>query len=83
MKKPINKFAVVLWVVALFALLSGVVQYATLLETARWLHEGGDRVYAFEGSALRLISISVSAAAQLAGVGVMIELFDQIRWSVR
>jgi hypothetical protein len=81
MKKPINKFAVGLWVVAVIVLIGGVGSLETMREALRYTEAQGGTIFEVAGSSWRIIVGSLLPAAQLAAFGVIIELIDQIRWN--
>lgn len=81
MKKPINKFAVALWVVAVIVLIGGVGALASMQAMLRTTMQQGDTIYEVAGSSWRIIAGSLLPAVQLAAFGVIIELIDQIRWN--
>lgn len=79
MKKPINKFSVALWVLAVAILACDLAQIDTLLTSAQIWNDipwgmAMDMVQKLFGAAL-------AASAQVAGLGMIIELLDQIRWN--
>jgi hypothetical protein len=82
LKKPINKFAVVLWVLAAVLFASDVTQIFALFSTLSTMKDmaspiQGQTFYVFQ----RSIGASIAAPAQLAGLGIIVELIDQIRWN--
>jgi hypothetical protein len=81
MKKPINKFAVALWVVAVIVLIGGVGSLVSMQAMLRTTMQQGDTIYEVVGSSWRIIAGSLLPAVQLAAFGVIIELIDQIRWN--
>ncbi len=81
MKKPVNKFAVGLWVVAVIVLIGGVGSLASMHEALRYSMQQGDTIFQVAGSTWRSVLLSLLPAVQLAAFGVIIELIDQIRWN--
>jgi hypothetical protein len=82
MKKPINKFAVALWVLAAVLFASDITQIVALFSTLSIMKDvagpiQGQTFYVVQ----RAIGASIAAPAQLAGLGVIVELIDQIRWN--
>lgn len=80
MKKPINKFAVALWVLAVLVLLAEAGQYGSIIEAMKKF-AGQESTQLVEGSLWRFLVSGVLSAAQLAAFGIVIELVDQIRWN--
>lgn len=82
MQKPINKFAVALWVAAALVLIGSVIQFFWFVATMRNLANHGDTIHLLEGSISKLLLLgAILPAAQLSSFGVLIELVDQIRWN--
>jgi hypothetical protein len=81
MKKPINKFAVALWLFAALVVAGEAAQYLNALEYAKTLASHGDRIYMVESAPTKAIFMSLLGPAQLAAFGYLIELVDQIRWN--
>jgi hypothetical protein len=81
MKKPVNKIAVALWVLAVIVLLGEAASLEELREGMRELAQKGDAIYAVAGSFWNVLRIGLLSAVQLATFGVIIELIDQIRWN--
>lgn len=86
MKKPVNKFAVALWIVAVIVFAGGVNSLLAMHEMARDMsriaaRDGGTLSEVLGGSWMMTIG-SLLPAAQLAAFGVLIELVDQIRWTL-
>jgi len=81
MKKPINKFALALWGIAVIVLIGGVGSLASMQAMLRTTMQPGDTIYEVAGSSWRIITGSLLPSVQLAAFGVIIELIDQIRWN--
>lgn len=81
MKKPVNKFALFLWVLAVLVLAAQAAQYFTMMTSAREMAMHGDHIDLVGGAIEKLVLTGLLAAAQLASFGVLIELVDQIRWN--
>jgi len=83
MEKPINRFAISLWVAA-FLVLAAEIPVALHIQ-----HIAGE-IRLSQGAAMgnlygiatlwAAIRTAVLGAGQLAGIGVLIELVDRIRW---
>jgi hypothetical protein len=81
MKKPVNKFAVALWVIALIVLIGGVGSLVSMREALHYTAAQGGTIYEVAGSMWRILIGSLLPSVQLAAFGVIIELIDQIRWN--
>lgn len=81
MKKSVNKFAVALWVLAAIVLLSEAASYRALSDSMKEMASFGGRLYVIEGVIWNALRMGLLSSAQLAGLGVIIELVDQIRWN--
>jgi len=83
MKKPVNKFAVVLWVVAA-SLLVGEAWYATATwkNTQAVFQEYGGTYFAFV-TLWNTIRSAILSTGELVALGVIVELIDQIRWNAK
>ena len=81
MKKPINKFAVALWVLAVVVIAAEAMQFVTAVESAKQLAAQDDHLYLVAGATEKILLAGLLAAAQLSAFGVIIELIDQIRWN--
>jgi hypothetical protein len=75
MKKPANKFAGVLWIIAVVVLfaepIDSVVDLIRQGEAADWI-----------ALFWKTVESTIPYSAMLAGLAVLIELVDQIRWQV-
>lgn len=84
MKKPRNKFAIVLWVSAVAVLvlnLTGIYEaYFGMRET--FGHEGNNpgTIYFIYHNLIGAFGSTILGPAALMGIGALIELIDQIRW---
>jgi hypothetical protein len=82
MKKPVNKFAVFLWIVAGITAFADLVEIWTLSASfAHVSHDGAS--YLFSATAARLLTGMLVQVAELAGIGAVIELIDHIRWDAK
>ena len=83
MKKPINKFAVVLWVAAVVVAVLNAFQ----LEEIQSITQQSAGIAGFNHLPMQFILRSLSGiimpAVTLAGLGALIEIVDQIRWNTR
>ena len=82
MKKPLNKVALALWIVAILFVLIEIWTTVDMYRSMTQIHGDGDNVYLVGGSIQRIIQSTVGATAMLAGLGMLIELVDQIRWTI-
>jgi len=81
MKKPINKFAVALWVLAIVVFIVQFASFFSVTQTLRHLGPQGGSTLIVEGGFSKIALSGLMAAAQLSALGVIIELIDQIRWN--
>ena len=81
MKKPLNKVALALWILAVLFVMGELWSLGDMYQMLMKFHEG-DNVYMVGGSIDRIIQSIVGTAAMLTALGVLIELVDQIRWTV-
>jgi hypothetical protein len=79
MKKPVNRFAVALWVLAVLVLVAMTGEYFSIFSATSELAQR-DTVYVV-GHFWKFFLRGVVSAARLASLGVIIELIDQIRWN--
>jgi len=80
MKKPVNKVALALWIVAaLFVLDEAWTTFDVIRATAKL---GQGDVYLVSGGIARIVQSVVATAGMLTGTGMLVELVDQIRWAV-
>jgi len=79
-KKPINKFAVVLWVLAVVIFGVEVEQVFSIISTMREA-QGAMGGNAVDYAILRSLGAFVATPLQVAALGVIIEFVDQIRWN--
>jgi hypothetical protein len=80
MRKPINKFAVALWVLAVIVFGSFVYSYFSVMQTLEQFAQPGVRFYSLGGDLLSFVHSGLLPAMMLAAFGYLIELVDQIRW---
>jgi hypothetical protein len=80
MKKPLNKVALALWIIAALFVLGEAWSMVDMFRTAAEMHDA--QYYLVGGSISRLVQSTVVSAAMLTGMGVLIELVDQIRWTL-
>ena len=81
MKKPVNKFAVGLWLLAALVFVGELAQLAMIISTAKALAARGDTIYVVGhglGAALAVLTV---VPVHLVALGVIIEMLDQIRWN--
>jgi hypothetical protein len=80
-KKPVNKVAVGLWVLAVIVLIGGAGSLEALREGLGTSVEEGGKIFMVAGNPWKIIVGSLLPAAQLLAFGVIIGLIDQIRWN--
>lgn len=80
MKKPVNKFAVALWIAAVLVFVAVSTQFLAMYQSASEMAGRGETIYIVAHVWSTLIS-GIGAPVQLAALGVIIELVDQIRWN--
>jgi hypothetical protein len=80
MKKPVNRFAVGFWVLAVLVFLADAGQYISMIETMKKF-AGQDNTYLVQGGLWRFLLSGILSTGQFAAFGVIIELIDQIRWN--
>lgn len=83
MKKPINKFAVALWVIAAAFAVYNLWSLYTAVNMASALHtKFGDTIY-LAGEGFTRVALSlILGCSQLVALGILIEMVDQIRWKL-
>ena len=81
MKKPINKFAVALWVFAMLVVVTNITSYVSIVSTLEGFATGDAKFYDLGGGLWQILQGGVVLAVQLVSLGVIIELIDQIRWN--
>jgi hypothetical protein len=81
MKKPLNRVAVALWILAAIVPVAEGAQYAAMIADAKSLAVRGDTIGFFTEGIVRTAFAAILPAAQLAAMGVLIDLVDQIRWN--
>lgn len=82
MKKPLNKVALALWIVAILFVAGQLWSLGDMFRSISQLRGTGDNIYMVGGSIQRIIQSIVGTAAMLTALGVLIELVDQIRWTI-
>jgi hypothetical protein len=80
MKKPVNKVALALWILAALFVVGELWSLGDMFQSAARFHQ--DEIYLIGGSIERIVQSIVGTAALLTALGVLIELVDQIRWTV-
>jgi hypothetical protein len=80
MKKPLNKVALALWILAALFVVGELWSLNDMLGSIAQFR--GNNVYMVGGSIGRLVQSTVGTAAMLTALWVLIELVDQIRRSV-
>jgi len=83
MKKPINKIAVLLWVLAAAVLVGGMTVMSIELPRAWGIAREASEFGTAVEVTLSSIKVTVVNAAFLFAAGYLIELLDQIRWNTR
>jgi hypothetical protein len=82
MKKPINPVALTFWLVAAVFIVGDVPIYFAIHSLANALHAEGSNVANFTWiSVWSETRGALLGGGQLIGIGVLIELVDQIRWN--
>ncbi|HEX4159307.1 MAG TPA: hypothetical protein VHY79_12610 [Rhizomicrobium sp.] len=79
-KKPVNKVALVLWILAALFVASELWTFIDLLQTASSLH--GGETYLVGQGITQSVRLTFMEAANLTAAGMLIELVDQIRWTI-
>jgi len=84
MKKPINKFAVAMWVAAAIVALISVAQVYLGTKASFLSFTNGDAVnlWAVRGF-LAAITGTIAPVMYLVGFGTVLEMVDQIRWDAK
>ena len=80
MRKPVNRFAVALWIVAA---LVAVLNFTDVLDTLKNLSNDAQEPSAVVVSLASVLSGMLVPVAQLVAFGAIIEILDQIRWDAR
>jgi hypothetical protein len=82
-KKPINKVAVAIWVIAALMLASAVISVvqmqSALIQGAKLA--GNEETFLVVNSSLTMMERGIASIIMLAAFGYLIELVDQIRWN--
>jgi hypothetical protein len=82
--KPVNKFALIFWIVAAIFLLADVPMMLAIKELARETSVSqGPKIgnFVFLLNFWNQTRAALLGAGQLAGIGIIIELIDKIRWN--
>jgi hypothetical protein len=82
MKKPLNKVALALWIIAVLFVLGEIWTTVDMYRSVTKIYGNGDNVYMVGGSLGRIVQSTIGTAAMLSAWGVLIELVDQIRWTI-
>jgi hypothetical protein len=80
MKKPVNKVALALWAIVAMFVAGEAWSLFVMFRTAAEMR--GGQTYLVDGAISRLVEGGVVAAAMMTALGVLIELVDQIRWTI-
>ena len=83
MKKPINKFAVTMWIFAGVVAILNTFEVWSIVENMRLVAREAGQAYLVTGTILRSIGAVIAPVVLLIGLGALIELVDQIRWDAR
>ena len=81
MKKPINRVAIALWVLAVLTHASEAASWAYMRQILQEATSQPGQAYYVVGHFWPMIRASALAATLLAAFGYLIELIDQIRWN--
>ena len=81
MKKPINKVALVLWVIAVLVAAAEMGSLVLLRQSMAGLASQAGETYLVVNSLWAVLRGAVLSSSQLVALGVIIELVDQIRWN--
>jgi len=79
MKKPVNKFAVALWIIAALVGVLGLAQALTFYRDFESATRGVGQTTDLAGPLLRYMAGTITQIAMLVGTGAVIEILDQIR----
>jgi len=80
MKKPINKFAVMMWAAAALVAIVNGAQVYEVLAGLNYSYARGGTVFLVTHSFLAAITGTIAPVALLTGFGALIEIMDKIRW---
>jgi hypothetical protein len=83
MKKPLNKFALLLWIAAAVVAVINIVQICYALEALKLMAQQANEHFFVVRSFFNAISGTITPVVTLIGIGALIELADQIRWNTR
>jgi hypothetical protein len=81
MKKPLNKFALLLWAIAIVGAAFNIWSLHILFHTAGGLLPAA-RLTILSGSVWRTVNAVLVQSAILVSLGMLIEMVDQIRWQI-
>jgi hypothetical protein len=80
MKKPVNKVALALWILAVLFVAGELWSLDGMFQSAAKFQQ--DQIYLIGGSVERVVQSIVATTAMLTALGALIELVDQIRWTI-
>ena len=83
MKKPINKVALVLWVVAVLVALSDSFEIWTNFKNMKDVATEAGETYLVVETLVRGVAALVLQSALLVGLGTLIEIVDRIHWNTQ
>ncbi len=83
MKKPVNKFALFVWIVAGVTAFADITQIWSLSASLAHVSQQDGGSFLFSSTAMRLLVVALVQVAMLAGLGAVIELLDHIRWDAK
>jgi len=82
MKKPVNRFAATMWIVAVAVVALDIISVYSTFESLRAASQSSTTYY-YVVMRLNGLVVTVAPVAMLVGLGALIEIADQIRWSMR
>jgi hypothetical protein len=83
MKKPINRFALALWVVALALVFADAFETWSIYENLKSVSHEARESYLVIQSIVRTIGGFLFEIAMVFGIGALIEVADHIRWDLK
>ena len=83
MKKPLNRVALALWVLAVLVIVGEACSFVVLRHGVQMSEAAGDRIYLVAGATWNFVRSALMSAASLVALGTLVELLDQIRWNIR
>jgi hypothetical protein len=84
MRKPTNRFAILMWVAAAAVAVINIAQiYAAVSEMAEMQARGGGTTFLVMRGFLAAITGTIAPVVMLIGFGALLEILDQIRWDAR